>query len=1257
MVTDRHTRDTSQRICALPVTLGRDAAAAAVLLDDRNVSRRHARMDMVDGRLVLSDLGSANGTFVNDTPVTSTVLVPADRIRIGRFEVTWSFHDPERTSLLDPDQLTSLRATGPTVLPARQVVTAAEAHNRAVGHELDGFLSIEHGFLPTRPPETAFPGSHRAWDDMVDRLPEFFRGLTLRREFDALPVLDARVEALPDRYLLRASTLLGVFAHAYQYMAIDPPTALPESLLRPWTVVSQRLGKATPAVSYIDLFFYNWRLRDPAGPRALDNMDLLVPTWNNAAERTFYLVTTEFAMGLTPVLSAMLTAQEAVLADDPDGVRDALLIILEQLQHVTQSIYPQIDPNPRGRHAMDQVLWAKTVGTAGVPIFDGAPSPSGTAQPQIHAIDAFLERRDYGSLVGQQSNYLAGFFPRHWRELVAALREVSVRQYIEDSRNPELRGAYNAVLDAYVGDRGWMGLHRIKAYGFLEVSFKVGRQVTTGARFTGLFKDRTWDKVDQELSVVRDERRPPVGPPVVFGTARRGRVVTDPETRAWTCFAQIDVDGQGVHHLPGDRVGVLAENDDELVRRTVAALQATGDELVRLTPGWRAAVACRAGYTDDVEVLPLRTLLRFARLRPLGRATAKRLAELSAVGAQRRVLDARMEDQWELWDTLNLLHAGGYDVTRLWKADPDDAESLCCVVPPEPFRLYSIASAPPRGEAATTLRLVVSGLDYTTPTTPWSYARQRSGTASHFLRRVTTEGRGRLSLQIVSTPRFRLPADPDRPIVMFAAGSGIAPFHGFVAARTGAAVDRLYLGVRTPTEFVEHDDLDAAAAAGRLELSVAFSRADAAVTLDGAHHVTTPGTRHRVTDQIRADAEALRRLVRPIRDGGLEAHVYICGSAPFAASVLAELTALVPGPPGVGSEFVRQLMADGRLQLDVFTTYRGHAQQGRQYVVSDLAVHNTPEHGLWMAVSGRVYDVGEFLHLHVGGPHIIRNHAGLDATAAYRKVLHHQHSEIDAQLGMYEIGHLRRLEFGGRWGVVLTGTGLKSMPLQELFTAWVRFVYLIAGMENALAADYGFTLTVATRGESPAELTPFKAQYVVEAHRRFLLSYLDGLVGEDLRELWQLTVGFCDPAVDLRTFDRDVAARTEHPDHRLVHGSVTTVKHQLVDGDRSAVIGLCRTYMDADPSVLNELKRAILTGVRAFEVHEATVIEQASTTLLTALGDALGVVTEYTRRLAELTRRHGLLDSPIHLGKEVVPVDRGLPGHGGPLAIPGLASS
>lgn len=1239
--------------------LGRAAEPDMVVLADRAVSRRHARLERAGGHLVVTDLGSANGSYVDGEPVTTRPLAIRDVLRIGPYDITWSFHvvDPDATNLVPPSEMRALRrSTDTPAAPARKVVLAAEAHNRSAGHELDGFLSIEHGFLPVEPPLRALPASHRAWDEMVGHLPELFRRTTLRSAFDRLPVLDAGAGALPDRYLLRASAMLGAFAHAYQYVTTAPPAALPEAVLRPWTEVSRRLGKPVPAVSYTDLFLYNWRLRDPSGPRRLDNMDLLVPAWDNAAERVFYLVTTEFAMALTPVLEAMLRAQEAVLADDPAACESALLDIHDQLNHATQVIYPQIDPNPRGANFLDQVLWAKTVGTAGVPIFDGAPSPAGTAQPQIHAIDAFLERRSYRSLVGQQSGLMAGHFPRHWVELVAALREVSVRQYVTDSGRPALRGVYNAVLDAYAGDRGWMGLHRIKAYGFLEVAFKVGREVTTGAKFTGLFKDRTWDHIDDELAVVRDERRPSVGPPVAFGRPRSGRVV---ETRdGWTCHVDLDVAGQGVHHQPGDRVGVLAENDDDLVRRTLRALQATGDEIVALTPNWQSAVRLRAGYTHDTEVLPLRTVLTFARIRPVTREVAKRLLALSPTGSLKRIVDSRMEDQWELWDVLNLLHSAGYDVTRLWKADAGEPEALCAVVPPEDFRLYSIASATDEGAPAETLRLVVGGLRYTSARTPYSYARERLGSASNFLRRMATEPRHRdrqLSLKIVPTPRFRLPVDPSAPVVMFAAGSGIAPFHGFVRARAGAPGENLlFYGARTAGEFTHHDDLADAAAGGRLEVHTAFSREDVVTRFDAAtgRFVTEPGARRRLAALITGDehAERLWALLRDGSDGGRGAHVYICGSAGFAVSVLDALLAVVRRHVASEEEardVVRELAARGRLSQDVFTTYSGHAQLGTTYDVSDLVLHNSPGEGLWMAVSGGVYDVTEFAHLHVGGAHIVRNHTGLDATAAYRKVLHHVHSEVDALLGMYAIGSMRRLRFGSRWGVVLTPDGLRHMALEQLWTAWVRYLYLVVAMENALAGDHGFVHSTATRGEDPRELTPFKAQYVVESHRRFLVSFLDGLVDDDLHEVWTATVGFCADDVDLRTLDAAVAALRARPEYLLVRNSVAHVRGLVLAAD-PRTDGLCRVYAREDARVLREMKLALREGVLAFEEHESDVVALGGDRLLASLQKVLETVGDYYRRVAAGTAALGITADllPAEVVDEPVPDDPGLPGHG-----------
>lgn len=444
-------------------------------------------------------------------------------------------------------------------------------------------------------------------------------------------------------------------------------------------------------------------------------------------------------------------------------------------------------------------------------------------------------------------------------------------------------------------------------------------------------------------------------------------------------------------------------------------------------------------------------------------------------------------------------------------------------------------------------------------------------------------------------------------------------------------------------------DLDAAAAAGRLNLSVAFSRADAAVSFDGQRHVVQPGQRRRVDDLIRAEADTLWNLLRSPDEGGRGAFVYICGTARFAVAVREALTAVVPGD---GAEFLRQLVAEGRLGEDVFTTYLGHAQEGRRFEVSELATRNAPGAPYWMAIGGAVFDVSEFQHLHIGGAHIIRNHVGLDATAAYRKVLHHAHAEIDAQLAMYEIGHLRRLDFGDRWGVVLTEDGLHAMALEDLFRSWVRFVYLLVGMENALNADYAFTTMVTTLGEDAQKLTPFKAQYVIEAHRRFLISYLDGLLHDDLRNVWQLTAGFCDPNLDIRSFDTELAAILASPEVALVRGSVGSVKEQLLaEEDPGRVTAMCRIYARVDVQLLRDLKNAALEGIRAFETHEADVVERAGATVLNAARQALEVVSVYYRRLAEYTRGHGIsADDPV---EEVIPADRGIPGHGGPLALPG----
>ena len=68
--------------------VGRDAGSGIRLLGDDFVSARHARLDPQPDGVWLDDLGSTNGTFVNDARVQGARrLQPGDVVRIGATEL------------------------------------------------------------------------------------------------------------------------------------------------------------------------------------------------------------------------------------------------------------------------------------------------------------------------------------------------------------------------------------------------------------------------------------------------------------------------------------------------------------------------------------------------------------------------------------------------------------------------------------------------------------------------------------------------------------------------------------------------------------------------------------------------------------------------------------------------------------------------------------------------------------------------------------------------------------------------------------------------------------------------------------------------------------------------------------------------------------------------------------------------------------------------------------------------------------------
>jgi diguanylate cyclase (GGDEF)-like protein len=68
---------------AAPFTIGR-SSTNDLFIDQESTSRQHARISFDRGEYVVQDLGSTNGTFVNDEPVRARGLKDGDQIRIGR---------------------------------------------------------------------------------------------------------------------------------------------------------------------------------------------------------------------------------------------------------------------------------------------------------------------------------------------------------------------------------------------------------------------------------------------------------------------------------------------------------------------------------------------------------------------------------------------------------------------------------------------------------------------------------------------------------------------------------------------------------------------------------------------------------------------------------------------------------------------------------------------------------------------------------------------------------------------------------------------------------------------------------------------------------------------------------------------------------------------------------------------------------------------------------------------------------------------
>lgn len=147
---------------------------------------------------------------------------------------------------------------------------------------------------------------------------------------------------------------------------------------------------------------------------------------------------------------------------------------------------------------------------------------------------------------------------------------------------------------------------------------------------------------------------------------------------------------------------------------------------------------------------------------------------------------------------------------------------------------------------------------------------------------------------IRTNPEFR-PQSNQRPVIMIGAGTGIAPFAGFLRGNIRKRSMSLYWGGRDPVyDFLYREHLEDWRMDGRLtDLSLAFSRIK-----NGQY----------VQDKLRQDAAA---LTKAISDGG---QILVCGGTDMARDVRRAIDEICL-PLGTSCELLKQ---DGKFIEDVY---------------------------------------------------------------------------------------------------------------------------------------------------------------------------------------------------------------------------------------------------------------------------------------------------------------------------------------------------
>ncbi|MBJ8925767.1 NADPH-dependent assimilatory sulfite reductase flavoprotein subunit [Citrobacter sp. FDAARGOS_156] len=340
---------------------------------------------------------------------------------------------------------------------------------------------------------------------------------------------------------------------------------------------------------------------------------------------------------------------------------------------------------------------------------------------------------------------------------------------------------------------------------------------------------------------------------------------------------EIDLGDSGLRYQPGDALGVWYQNDPALVKELAELLWLKGDEPV----------------TVNDKTLPLAEALQWHFELTVNTAN---IVENYATLTRSESLLPLVGDKAQLQH-----YAATTPIVDMVRFSPAqlDAQALVDLLRPLTPRLYSIASS--QAEVESEVHVTVGVVRYDIE------GRARAGGASSFLAdRVEEEGEVRVFIE--HNDNFRLPANPQTPVIMIGPGTGIAPFRAFMQQRAADGAEGknwLFFGNPHFTEdFLYQVEWQRYVKEGVLSwIDLAWSR-------DQKEKIY-------VQDKLRQQGAELWRW---INDG---AHIYVCGDANRMAKdveqalleVIAEFGAM---DIEAADEFLSELRVERRYQRDVY---------------------------------------------------------------------------------------------------------------------------------------------------------------------------------------------------------------------------------------------------------------------------------------------------------------------------------------------------